>query len=369
MPRKEYIQNVRRVVVKIGSSLITENNAISTNKISRLVADIISLTRSGYQVVVVSSGAISAGSGAMNKKRQLCTIPEKQAMASVGQSILMNEYRKCFNWEGREVGQILLTEDDVKHRRRFLNARHTLQALLEMDIIPIVNENDSVVIKEIKFGDNDTLSAHVANIIEADLLILLSDVDGFYWDMKDSHPVEEIHEIDDEVKKRSRGTSSQYGTGGMTTKITAAEIILRSGEMMIIANGNEEKVLTRIMNGEKLGTLFAGSNPVLKSRKRWIAFNVRVKGSLTIDEGAAHALIHSKKSLLAIGIVSATGTFELGDAVDICDHEGTVIGRGIVNYNSSELRKIMGKNSNQINEILGAAFYDEVINRNDLIIF
>jgi len=356
-------------VVKIGSSLITENNAISTNKISRFVTDISMLSRAGYQVVVVSSGAISAGSGAMKKKRELCTIPQKQAMAAVGQSILMNEYRKCFSWEGREVGQILLTEDDVKHRRRFLNARHTLQALLEMDVVPVVNENDSVVIKEIKFGDNDTLSAHVANIIEADLLILLSDVDGFFWDMSDDNPVEEIHEINDEVKKRSSGTSSQYGTGGMTTKIAAAEIVLRSGEMMIIANGNEEKVLQKIMNGERLGTLFTGTNPAMKSRKRWIAFNVSVRGSITIDEGALKALIHSKKSLLAIGITSVTGKFELGDAVDICDSNGNVIGRGMVNYNSDELRKIMGKNSIKINEILGAAFYDEVINRNDLIIF
>ncbi len=363
------MRTVRRIVVKVGSSLITEDHSISTNRISRLVTDIITLAREGYQVVLVSSGAISAGSGAMDRRREQCTIPQKQALASVGQTILMNEYRKCFNWEGYEIGQILLTEDDVKHRRRFLNARHTLQSLLDMGVIPIVNENDSVVIKEIKFGDNDTLSAHVANIIEADLLILLSDVKGFYWDLDDDGPVEEIHEITEEVKRRGRGTSSRYGTGGMTTKIAAAEIIMRSGEMMIIANGNEDRVLGRIMKGEKIGTLFAGTHPTLKSRKRWIAFNVKVKGSIVVDEGAEKAITRSKKSLLAIGIDTVKGNFELGDAVDIENQSGHVIGRGIVNYNSGELRKIMGKKTAEVREILGATFYDEVINRDDMIIF
>ena len=368
MPRSQYLKRVKTIVVKVGSSLITNSDGISAECVDKLVDDVVFLIKKKYKVVIVSSGAISAGSSVMKKKRMLCTIPEKQALAAIGQSILMDVYRGCFNKRGYQVGQILLTEDDVKHRRRFLNARHTLNALLDMGVVPIVNENDSVVIKEIKFGDNDTLSAHVANIVQADLLILLSDVDGFYWDEHDEEPVSEIFEINDEVKKRCRGAGSEHGVGGMVTKIKAGEIVIKSGVMMIIANGKTENILKQIMQGKKIGTLFSGKTQ-LKSKKRWIAFNVKPKGKLTIDDGAVKALKENKKSLLAIGIMNVEGDFDLGDAVEIVDTHGMVIGKGIVNYTSDELHKIKGKNTQEIKKIFGSKYYEEVINRDDLIMF
>jgi len=368
MPRSQYLKRVKTIVVKVGSSLITDSNGISAECVDKLVDDVVFLIKKKYKVVIVSSGAISAGSAVMKKKRMLCTIPEKQALAAIGQSILMDVYPGMFNKRGYEVGQILLTEDDVKHRRRFLNARHTLNALLDMGVVPIVNENDSVVIKEIKFGDNDTLSAHVANIVQADLLILLSDIDGFYWDEHDEEPVSEIIEINDEVRKRCRGAGSEHGTGGMVTKIKAGEIVIKSGEMMIIANGKTENILKRILQGEKIGTLFSGKTQ-LKSKKRWLAFNVKSKGKLTIDGGAVKALKENKKSLLAIGITNIEGSFDLGDAVEIVDTKGTIIGKGIVNYTSDELHKIKGKNTQEIKKIFGSKYYEEVINRDDLIMF
>ncbi len=369
MPRKDLLKNVRRIVVKVGSSIITENGTISAARISRLSLDIAALIRQRYEVVLVTSGAISAGAGALSKKREFLTIPEKQALAAVGQAILMNEYRRCFLREGFDVGQILLTEDDVKHRSRFLNARHTFNSLLRMNVVPVVNENDSVAIKEIKFGDNDTLSAHVANIVEADLLIILSDVEGFYHDLTDAAPLEEVHEINDDVRRRAGGAGSVHGTGGMATKIKAAEMMIQSGEKMIIANGNSEKILTRIMKGEKTGTLFAGRDRSLPSRKRWIAFNMKSGGRITIDDGAAKALIEKKKSLLASGVTGVSGKFELGDAVEIYDSRGVLVGKGIVNYAHGELQLIKGKKTREIKDILGSAYFDEVINRDDLITY
>lgn len=369
MPRRELLRNVRRIVVKIGSSLITEDGAISNRRILRLVRDIAGLIRKGYEVVVVSSGAISAGCGALKKDRRLLSIPEKQATAAVGQILLMNEYRACFKKEGFEIGQILLTEDDVKHRRRFLNSRHTMNTLIEMGVVPVVNENDSVVVKEIKFGDNDTLSAHVANIVQADLLILLSDIDGFYMDLEDPFPVEEIYKIDENLIARAGGSGSVHGTGGMVTKLRAADIIIKSGEKMIIANGNVVGVLGRIMKGEKVGTIFVGKSSSLKGKKRWIAFSAHVRGSVVIDDGAVRALVEKKKSLLATGITEVKGKFDLGDAVEVIDQSGTPVGKGIVNYTSEELEKIKGKKTGEIRAVLGEAFFDEVINRDNLILY
>jgi glutamate 5-kinase len=369
VPRKDLLKNVRRVVVKVGTSLITDNGAISGKKISSLVGDVVTLIHRGYEVIIVSSGAISAGAGALQRKRENISIPEKQAFAAVGQTILMNEYRRCFNNRGISVGQILLTEDDVKHRARFLNARHTFNALLELGVVPVVNENDSVAVKEIKFGDNDTLSAHVANIVEADLLVILSDIDGFYHDLSDGAPVEEIHRIDDTIRTEAGGSGSVHGTGGMSTKIRAAEIIIQSGEKMIIADGNVKGMLGMIMSGQRVGTLFTGRKKSLKSRKRWIAFNMKAAGRLNIDDGAVSALGELKKSLLASGITGITGVFEPGDAVEICSVSGELIGKGIVNYSNAELESIKGKKTKEIRSILGSGYYDEVINRDDMILF
>lgn len=368
MPRKNLIKHVRRIVVKIGSSSVTDEGVISGRKISRLVADITELTGRGYQVVLVTSGAIATGAGSMGKNVKNLTIPEKQAYAAVGQTILMNEYRAKFSRHGVSVGQILLTEEDVKHRTRFLNARHTLETLLHLGLVPIVNENDSVAIDEIKFGDNDTLSAHVANLISADLLILLSDVDGFYMNMEDSAPVEEIRSITEDIIERAGGAGSRYGTGGMTSKIRAAEIIIQFGEMMIIANANTGKVLQRIMDGENIGTIFLGGEKSLQGKKRWLALR-RPSGVVDVDAGAADAICAGKKSLLASGITGITGPFDMGDIVEIAGPDGTKIGKGIVNYSSRELDSIRGKKSAEIKKIFGDNFFKEVINRDDLIVY
>ena len=368
MPRKSLINKVKKIVVKVGTSTISTDGALSPQKIGKIVSSVSVLKRQGYQIVIVSSGAISAGASTLKKKKDSLSIPEKQAMASVGQAVLINEYRRLFEHEGFSVGQILLTEDDVKHRRRFLNARNTLEKLLELGVVPVVNENDSVVVKEIKFGDNDTLSAHVAGLINADLLVLLSDINGFYLDLSDAEPVEEIHKITDDIMERCGDTGSEYGTGGMITKIRAAEIILRFGEMMIIANGNEKDVLLRIMRGEKVGTIFTGNAKPLSSRKKWLAARAH-KGSIVIDEGAVEALVHKKKSLLASGILSISGPFDMGDIVEITSLSRKRIGKGVVKYNHNELQMIKGKSTREMEKIFGIRFYDEVIHRDDLIMY
>ncbi|MCP4135688.1 MAG: glutamate 5-kinase [bacterium] len=368
MPRNELLKQVKKIVVKVGTSTISEDGILSGKKISNLVSDLAALNQRGYQVVLVSSGAISAGAGELQKGREQLTIPEKQAFAAVGQAVLINQYRKYFSRKGFTVGQILLTEDDVKHRRRFLNARHTLNALLDLGVIPIVNENDSVMVKEIKIGDNDTLSAHVASLIDADVLILLSDIDGFYNDLKDPAPVEEISKITNDVLKKAGGSGSIHGTGGMLTKIKAAQIIIRFGEMMVIANGSMPGVLNRIMNGEKIGTIFVGREKPLSSKKKWLALR-KGKGYVRIDAGAVAAIRERKKSLLASGIRSIEGHFGMGDIVEIVDEKKNSIGHGIVNYDHTELELIKGKKSTEIKKILGSTYFDEVINRDDLIIY
>ncbi len=355
-------------MVKIGTSTITEKGEISEARLASLVRDVISLITGGYQVVLVTSGAITAGSTELSRHGKGLSIPEKQAYAAVGQPILINEYRRHFQKAGLNVAQILLTDDDVKNRRRFLNARHTFNSLLHLGVVPIVNENDTVVVTEIKFGDNDTLSAHILGVVEAELLILLSDIDGYYWDLNDPCPVEEIRKITPEVFDRAGGAGTTYGTGGMFTKIRAAEMIMRFGEKMIIADGSEPHVLSRIMKGEKIGTLFVGEEHHLSSRKKWVAAR-KPRGTVTLDDGAVNAIVNNKRSLLATGVTAVSGVFDMGDSVELLDPSGHPVGRGIVNYNSMELDLIRGKKSSEIRSLLGIHYFDEVINRNDLIVY
>lgn len=369
MPRKQYFHNIKRVVIKIGSSSLTGDAGISHEKMSAFVKQTAALVRGGYQVVLVTSGAVSAGAGKLSRDRSSLSIPEKQALAAVGQTILMNEYRTHFIEEGLEVGQILMTEDDVKNRNRYLNVRNTMNELLHMNVIPIVNENDSVVVKEIKVGDNDTLSAYVTNLVEAQLLILLSDIDGFYYDLKDEFPADVIYDIDETIINAAGGSGSLHGTGGMMTKIRAADMIIRSGGMMVIAKSAESDVLERIVKGHKIGTLFLSKNRSLSGRKRWISFHLSVAGAVKVDDGAHRALVEGNKSLLASGIVEVSGEFSQGDGVELCRKDGTPFGKGITNYANDELEKIKGKKSSEIEEILGSKYYDEAIHRDNLTIY
>lgn len=367
MERTELFKKIKRVVVKIGTSSITDDDRISASKIDGFARQISSIRSSGYEVVIVTSGAISAGAGILGMKRTNLAIPEKQALAAVGQAVLMNEYKACFAVYGCNVGQVLLTEDDMRHRTRFLNARNTLNALISMNVIPVINENDTVAVNEIKIGDNDTLSAHVYSLVEADLLVLLSDIDGFYNDLKDPEPLRFIGRITDDIRSKAGGSGTEHGTGGMVTKINAAEMIMRLGGMMVIADGGEQSVLESVLMGEKTGTLFAGQSVKVNSRKKWISMR-KGKGTVMIDDGAVNAITKNKKSLLAAGITRVNGKFVMGDIVDVADSSGVPVARGIVNYSSDELEQIKGKKNAEIRGILGIKYFDEVINRDDFIL-
>ena len=360
--------NVNRIVVKVGTTSLTDNGVISENKIKMLADDITSVREKGYEVILVSSGAVSAGAGDLNMRKEFLTIPQKQALAAVGQTILMNEYRKQFAKKGVKVGQILLTEDDVKNRKRFLNARNTFNALLQMGVLPIVNENDSVVVSEIKIGDNDTLSAHVVSVTDSQLLILLSDIDGFYWDLSDPKPVELINRITNDIIERAGGSGSIHGIGGMITKIRAADMILKFGEKMVIARGSERNIIGRIVAGESIGTLFAGDNKKIPSRKKWLAMS-KAKGTIYIDDGACAALVKGKKSLLPSGIVKVEGSFDTADPVDICDMKGNIIAKGLSNYSGTELESIKGKSTKEIEKIMNYKYMDEAVHRDNIIVF
>jgi glutamate 5-kinase len=367
MKRSDFFRRTKRIVVKIGSSSITESGTISSLKISKFASDIAELKKTGYEVAVVTSGAISSGAGVLKLSRNNLTIPDKQAFAAVGQAVLMNEYRKCFETLGYNIGQILLTEDDMRSRKRFLNARNAMDSLFKLNVIPVINENDTVTVSEIKFGDNDTLSAHVFNLIEADLLILLSDIDGFYHELTDPEPVYEIFKITDDIRRRAGGAGTTHGTGGMVTKVNAAEMIMRFGGMMIVADGRETGILSKIMSGERKGTLFAGEKTKINERKKWISMR-KTRGSVIIDDGAVKALLNGKKSLLATGVINVQGKFDMGDIIEIADKNALIIAKGIVNYKSDELLIIKGKKSAEIKSLLNGQFFDEVINRDDMII-
>lgn len=373
MNRKEYLSKVRRVVIKVGSSTLTyENGRLNLSRIEGLVRQLADIHNRGYEVILVTSGAIGAGMGKLGLKSRPETIPEKQAAAAVGQGILLHMYEKLFGEYGQTVAQILLTREDMIQRTRFINARNTLFKLLEQGIIPIINENDAVVVDEIKFGDNDTLSALVASLVEADLLILLSDIDGLY----DANPrlnpeakiIPWVNEITAEIENMAGGAGSSLGTGGMATKISAARIAVSSGTAMVIANGSKQGIINDILNGEEHGTWFKPEDRPLQFRKRWIAFGTKVMGRLVIDGGAAAALYRENKSLLPSGVVAVEGDFSEGSAVSIVDESYNEIAKGIVNYSSEEIEKIKGLQSIEIEERLGHKNYDEIVHRDNMVI-
>lgn len=373
MDRRELFQNIKRVVVKIGSSSLSEGSHLSYEKMKIFVSDVCALMRKGYQVTVVTSGAISAGADRMNRNRETLSIPEKQALAAIGQTILIDKYKELFSTEGFEIGQVLLSGEDVSNRSRFINARNAMLALLDMRVVPIVNENDTVAISEIKnvkkLGDNDTLSAYVSQIVGSDLVILLSDIDGFYRDLSDSAPLSDVDEITDDIWGAAGGSGSKLGTGGMYTKIRAADMVTKSGSYMVIAKAGAVSVLSGILDGENTGTLFHICGKTLDGKKRWIAFNMDISGTLVIDDGAVNALIEGKKSLLAAGITGCEGTFSQGDAVDIVSRDGKLTARGITNYDSSDVERIKGLKTSQIEELLGERDYDEVVHRDNMIVY
>jgi glutamate 5-kinase len=361
----------KNIVVKIGSSTLTNKNGnLDTANLKRIAGELAELIRSKKKITVVTSGAIVSGSDRLKFNKKPRSIPEKQAAAAVGQSLLMMEYSKAFGEHGLTVAQILLTRDEVSDRQRYLNTRNTISKLLEMGVVPIVNENDTVSVEEIKIGDNDTLSALVASLIGADLLVMLTDVDGFMMPDEDGElqVVHEIKEITQEVKDAAGHPSTQMGVGGMITKIQAAEICSDAGVEAAIANGRTPGVLDKIIAGGKVGTIFKSKISHLESRKRWLAHGLKVKGTLVIDGGAETALIKGNKSLLPVGIREIAGKFDLGEAVSVKNESGLEVARGLVNYSSENLKKITGLRSDKISEVLGIEYVDEVIHRDNLVL-
>ncbi len=376
MNRENYndlIAKAGKVVVKVGTSSIThETGKLNIEMIEKICRQLVNLHFSGKEVILVTSGAVGAGLSKLGYTSRPKSIPEKQAAAAVGQGILMHIYEKTFSEYGQIVAQLLLTKDDLKNRKRFLNSRNTLLTLLNKNVIPIINENDTVVVEEIKFGDNDTLAALVAGLVNADLLILLTDIDGFYTADPRSNPeaslISVVEQIDDKVITQAGKTGSTFASGGMFTKIEAAKISGSAGIPMIIANSKTENVLNRIFALEPLGTLFLPRKQSPHTRKKWIGFGSEIEGSITVDEGCKKALIYNGKSLLAKGVLDVQGDFGSGSVISIVDNNGEEFARGIIGYTAEEMKMIKGCHSDDFIEILGYKDTDVVIHRDNLLI-
>ena len=371
--RRKVLGGVRRIVVKVGSSILASvEKGLHYEAFSHLTKEISDLKRQGYEIVLVSSGAIAAGMEKLGYKTRPQAITQKQATAAVGQTRLMNIYENYFSRYQQMVAQVLLTHDDLSHRRRFLNARNTLLTLLELGIIPIINENDTVVVDEIKFGDNDNLSALITNLVGADLLIILTDIEG----LCDSDPrvnpnarcIPLVEDIDANMEGIVEETKSEMSVGGMISKIQAAKKASRFGIPTVVARGTKDGILHQILKGKEIGTLILSKGEALSSRKHWIAFNPKPKGDVTVDDGAKKAIIQKGKSLLPSGVVKIRGIFDRGDLVSCLGPRGKEFARGLVNYSATELEKIKGHRSDQIESTLGYKYSDEVIHRDDLVV-
>jgi glutamate 5-kinase len=373
MGARRALNRVGRVVVKVGSGLITlPDKGPSGAVIARLAEDLAALVREHREVALVSSGAIATGTARLGLSARPRSIPEKQAAAAVGQSALMWHYEQAFKKHGLHVGQVLLTRQDISDRGRYLNARNTLLALLEFGVVPIVNENDTVAVDEIKVGDNDNLAALVAHLIDADLLVLLTDVDGLYTGDPRRDPtarrLETVEAVTEDIQRLAFDATSDVSVGGMSTKLQAAQKANASGIPMIIAHGSEPAVLQRLVKGEALGTYFQPRDDRLAARKRWIAFAAPPQGRLVVDAGAKKALTERGKSLLPSGLAEVDGEFPAGAVVALSELHGQEFARGLVNYDARELRKIRGAKTREIEKALGYKGFDEVIHRDNLVV-
>jgi len=371
MSKRKLLKGCRRVVIKVGTSTLTHSNGqLNLRRIESLVREIADLHNQDIEVLVVSSGAIGVGANRMGYKKVPKTIPEKQALAAIGQGALLHLYEKLFAEYGKTVAQVLITRGDFDERLRYLNATNAFLAILSMKVIPIINENDTVVVEEIKFGDNDTLSALVAGVVDADLLLILSDVDGFFSSDprvdRNARLLSEIEEITEDMDENSRNRGSSFSSGGMYTKLKAARMCMAAGIPMVIANSSQENVIRRVVEGEQLGTLFIPRPERMHARKKWIAFGSVTQGAVIIDSGAEQALLKRGKSLLPSGVMQVQGEFERGAIIAVLNQEGIEIARGVVNYSHEEIGQIAGRKTTEIEKILGSKDYDEIIHRNNL---
>ncbi|MCD5413434.1 MAG: glutamate 5-kinase [Clostridiales bacterium] len=370
----------KRIVIKVGTSTLTDaDGKLNLTVIKRLVKQLVEVKNSGREVLLVTSGAIGAGMGEMEITKRPVSIPELQATAAIGQGFLVAIYNKYLLDHGERGAQILLTSCDLENRTRYLNIFNTLLTLLKFGVIPIINENDTVATQEIKIGDNDTLSARVAGLVEADLLIILSDVEGLYnnWSKDERKNLELIHhvkKITPKLVKLAGGQGSKFGMGGMHTKLEAAKIATNSGITMVIGPGYEENIIVKLISmleEEKnyyLGTTFPPVASSLSKRKQWLCFNLPANGSIEIDHGAEKALLYRGKSLLASGIIRVEGDFFLGELVRIINTNGQLIGKGLVNYSAQEIERIKGYHSVEIVSLLGYFNQEEIIHRDNMVI-
>lgn len=370
-PRTELFKDIKRVVVKLGTRVVTvHQNELNHTAIQKLAEDVAELKSSGVQVAIVSSGAVGAGMGRLGLKARPSRIPELQATAAVGQGLLMNAYKQAFRDHGVAIGQVLLTADDLDDRQRYVNVRNTLEELFRLGAVPIVNENDSVAIEEIRVGDNDRLSALVAHLIDANLLAVFTNVDGLFSDdpnqNRDAEFFPVVDEVTSEMIERAGEGRSDLGLGGMRTKLQAAESVTLGGRMMVIANGLTTRIID-LLSGKEVGTLFLAGKGRMRSRKLWLA-GLNRKGSVVVDDGAVEAIWKCGKSLLPSGVLKVVGEFDAGELIGVEDPAHKEVARGLARYGSAEIRKILGKQTSEVASILVVGSGEEVIHRDDMVV-
>jgi glutamate 5-kinase len=370
---KSILRTRNKIVIKIGTNLLADKvKGINLDRIDEIARSVARLNAIGNHIAIVSSGAIGAGVAALKLKERPKTIPEKQATAAIGQPLLMEAYENAFRKQNCTIAQILLTKDDFVNRARYLNAKNTFPVLFEQCVVPIINENDTVAVEEIKLGDNDNLSAMVANLIEADLLIILSDIDGLFSDDPTKNDEAElipvVEKVTPQIEKLAKSSKTELSTGGMITKIQAAKRCVSAGIAMIIANGENPGVLEEIFSGTFKGTLFLPVENKLNMRKKWIGFVSSAKGYVRVDDGAKLALLKKNKSLLPSGIIEVHGEFKANETISILDLNNKVIAKGVTGYSSTDLGKIKGEKTGEIERILNRKSHGEVIHRDNLVL-
>jgi len=370
--RKPGFDRVKRMVIKIGSNVLTENNGLNLTAIRSITRQICRLIDAGLEVILVSSGAMASGVKKVGLTKRPDELPQRQAVAAVGQAGLIMEYEKAFSRYHKKAAQILLTSEDLSNRKRYLNARNTLYTLLSWQVVPIINENDTVSVEEIELGDNDNLAAMITLLMDADILINLTDIEGLYnKDPRTYHDAELIPivaAITKSTEKYATEIPGALGTGGMISKIRAARKVNSAGVPMVIARGDKPNILLKLFSVKAHGTFFVPKKEKLASRKCWIAFSLKPHGALKIDDGAANAILKNGKSLLPSGIVAVEKDFSIGAPVAFKNQKNEILGIGLANYSAADIRKIMGLKSKQIKAVLGHKVYDEVIHRDNLAI-
>ena len=368
------LRSIKNLIIKIGSSSLCDDEGnINKEKILNLIQQIAYIKRKGIKITLVSSGAINAGVHVMNLVKRPQTIPQKQALAAIGQASLMQIYEELFSLFNLRCAQILLNHDDFDDRKRLMNFNNAMQALIDYDVVPIINENDTLAVEEIKVGDNDTLASLVVPAVNGDMVVLVSDIDGLYDDNphinKNAKLIRNVSEITKEIESMAKDASSKVGTGGMITKIKAAKVCNDFGCDMVIVNGNQPNVLIDLIEGKDVGTYFSGvAGRTLNSRQHWIMYRSMPKGSLVVDNGAKLALINNHTSLLPKGIVDVRGNFLISQIVDIIDLNDNLLARGMVNYSSDEIKLIKGLKTSEIKNVLHYKDYDEVVHANNLVL-